>query len=228
MIKHHPKSELLNAFVLGELPASVSAAVAIHVEMCPCCQDKVAQLTEAQASQFFSSELPQEDDQLIGMMDTIIDDDLSDMLGDITSDESLSPVPEIQVAETQEIKGMAYQLPTALRNVDMNSWFNIGKLSRAKLEIEDGPIHTHLLHIDKEGEVPTHTHKGFELTLLLEGSFEDEMGTYHKGDFIWLDGEHTHQPITKEGCLCLTVVNDALHFTQGFSKLLNPIGNLIY
>nr|WP_225310853.1 hypothetical protein [Vibrio fortis] len=31
------------------------------------------------------------------------------------------------------------------------------------------------------------------------------MGEYHKGDFIWLDGEHTHQPFTKEGCVCLTV-----------------------
>ncbi|MFQ3312714.1 MAG: putative transcriptional regulator, partial [Colwellia sp.] len=30
------------------------------------------------------------------------------------------------------------------------------------------------------------------------------------------------------GCLCFTVANDALHFTQGINKLLNPIGSFIY
>jgi putative transcriptional regulator len=64
--------------------------------------------------------------------------------------------------------------------------------------------------------------------LLLEGSFEDEMGSYHEGDFIWLDGKHTHNPVTKEGCLCLTVASDSLHFTQGLTKMLNPIGKFIY
>jgi putative transcriptional regulator len=54
------------------------------------------------------------------------------------------------------------------------------------------------------------------------------MGTYHEGDFIWLDGKHTHNPITKEGCLCLTVASDSLHFTQGLTKILNPIGKFIY
>jgi putative transcriptional regulator len=76
--------------------------------------------------------------------------------------------------------------------------------------------------------VPEHTHKGFELTLLLDGEFEDEMGKYVKGDFICLDSAHKHSPQTTQGCLCLTVVNDALQFTKGMSKLLNPFGNLIY
>jgi len=43
-----------------------------------------------------------------------------------------------------------------------------------------------------------------------------------------LDGRHNHTPKTIEGCLCFTVVSSALHFNKGISKLLNPIGNLIY
>ncbi|MGO3300382.1 MAG: ChrR family anti-sigma-E factor, partial [Pseudoalteromonas sp.] len=42
------------------------------------------------------------------------------------------------------------------------------------------------------------------------------------------DGTHQHSPQTKNGCLCFTVVSSALHFNKGLSKLLNPIGNLIY
>ena len=105
---------------------------------------------------------------------------------------------------------------------------NLGKISRARLDFEDDAHHTSLLHIDKDGQVPCHTHKGFEITLLLEGSFEDEMGVYNKGDFIWLDGNHTHQPATKEGCVCLTVSSDALYFTKGVSQLFNPLGKYIY
>ena len=110
----------------------------------------------------------------------------------------------------------------------MGKWTHLGKINRAPLILGEGEVHTHLLRIDPGGVVPEHTHKGFELTLLLEGEFEDELGTYVKGDFICLDSTHKHSPKTQKGCLCLTVVNDALHFTKGMSKLLNPIGSLIY
>ena len=45
MIKHHPTFELIQAFVNGELPASLSAGIAMHAEMCPKCQHQIAQLT---------------------------------------------------------------------------------------------------------------------------------------------------------------------------------------
>jgi putative transcriptional regulator len=96
------------------------------------------------------------------------------------------------------------------------------------VQLDENEIHTNLLHIEPGGSVPEHTHKGFELTLLLEGSFVDEKGTYVKGDFILLDGNHQHHPVSEGGCLCYTVANDAMHFTQGINKLLNPIGSFIY
>jgi putative transcriptional regulator len=64
--------------------------------------------------------------------------------------------------------------------------------------------------------------------LLLDGEFSDDQGDYVPGDFIMLDAENTHQPISEKGCLCFTVANDSLHFTQGINRLLNPIGTFIY
>jgi putative transcriptional regulator len=223
MIKHHPKTELLEVYVSGELPASLSAAIAIHADMCPECQRKIAAMTEYNASSTFEEAFLhtfQVDDS-----DTNIDFD--QMIAEITADSDIALAND-DVAVTLNIKGNEYQLPRALRHMPIGSWNSIGKLTRARVNLEEGEIRSSLLKIHPGGSVPEHTHKGFELTVLLSGSFKDEMGEYVPGDFIMLDGKHTHHPVSERGCLCFTVANDAQHFTQGINRLLNPIGTFIY
>ena len=229
MIKHHPNAAILKDFVDGTLADSVSLIVSSHVELCEHCQQQVSMLTAQAADSVFESDtsvLQLSDSQ----MDAFLSDDGEfdfDAIAQITADSSqaIEVTPEVQqvtVADT------TFTIPRALNSVARKDWMNLGKISRARLDFDDEAHHTSLLHIDKDGQVPCHTHKGFEITLLLEGSFEDEMGVYNKGDFIWLDGDHTHQPATKEGCVCLTVSSDALYFTKGVSQLFNPLGKYIY
>ena len=229
MIKHHPNLNMLKSFVGGSLADSVSLIVASHVELCEHCQQQVNQLTAEAANTVFDTdnlEFPLGHREI----DTFFSDDVEfdlNAIESITADlsQSVEMEPEIQkvtVAKT------TFTLPRALNSVALKDWISLGKISRARLDFDDESHHTSLLHIDKNGQVPCHTHKGFEITLLLEGSFEDEMGVYNKGDFIWLDGKHTHQPETKEGCVCLTVSSDAMHFTKGVSQLFNPLGKYIY
>ena len=229
MIKHHPNSAILQDFVDGNLADSVSLIVASHVELCEHCQKQVSMLTAQAADLAFESdslELKLSDSEI----DAFLVDDGEfdfDAINQITAD--LSQAVEVAVEAQQEtVYNTTFTIPRALNSVVRKDWMNLGKISRARLDFDDESHHTSLLHIDKDGQVPCHTHKGFEITLLLEGSFEDEMGVYNKGDFIWLDGEHTHQPATKEGCVCLTVSSDALYFTKGVSQLFNPLGRYIY
>lgn len=252
MIKHHPKLELLQSFANGELPASLSAGIAIHAEMCPICREKIDQITEQIAEKHFEiSVMDSSIDEFIERHEnqsltntnianvnlvefegtsSIDDKIIKMMIDDITANTnvestSLSPVKPVN---TLNFKGIAYSLPNVLKNMDIAKPTNIGKLSRAKIQLDEGEIHTNILHIEPGGSVPEHTHKGYELTLLLAGSFSDDKGEYVAGDFIMLDNTHTHKPISENGCLCYTVANDALHFTQGINRLLNPIGSLIY
>jgi len=230
MISHHPKHELLSAYVEGVLPASLSAAIAVHADLCEICAQNIKHLTDKLADNFFSPEstaYSSYSDKIASDMRPTKHPSYTDMIASITHDDSIVDLPNEAPLEI-EIKGSTYKLPTALRSMSMMGWQKMGKLSRSRLNLNEGSLHSSLLHIEKKGGVPQHTHKGFELTLLLEGSFEDDMGTYTKGDFIWLTNNHTHTPYTKESCLCLTVADDALQFTQGFSKLLNPIGAFIY
>ena len=236
MIKHHPNAAILKDFVDGTLADSVSLIVSSHVELCEHCQQQVSMLTAQAADSVFESDTSAFENDTARLklsdseMDALLSDDEEfdfDAIDQITADSSqaIEVTPEVQqvtVADT------TFTIPRALNSVARKDWMNLGKISRARLDFDDEAHHTSLLHIDKDGQVPCHTHKGFEITLLLEGSFEDEMGVYNKGDFIWLDGDHTHQPATKEGCVCLTVSSDALYFTKGVSQLFNPLGKYIY
>lgn len=216
MIKHHPNDTLLSQFVEGNLPASISIAVAAHVEMCPHCQQKTEKLEAQEAKTHLSGE-----------QEIIVDSDLEAMMNFITMDPSLDEVKEY-VQPSFTYLDREVQLPRAIANVDRSGFAGVGKVSRSRLLLDDGELRSSLLQIEAEGEIPEHTHTGFEITLLLDGDFEDEAGEYVPGDFIWQDGQHNHSPRTKSGCLCFTVVSSALHFNKGISKLLNPIGNLIY
>ena len=229
MIKHHPNAAILEDFIDGTLADSVSLIVSSHVELCEHCQQQVSMLTAQAADTVFESDssgLQLSDSE----MDAFLSDDREfdfDAIAQITADSSQA----IQVtyeAQQVTVADTTFTIPRALNSVARKDWMNLGKITRSRLDFDDESHHTSLLHIDKDGKVPCHTHKGFEITLLLEGSFEDEMGVYSKGDFIWLDGEHTHQPATKEGCVCLTVSSDALYFTKGVSQLFNPLGKYIY
>lgn len=220
MIKHHPKLELLQRFVHGDLPASLSAGITIHAQMCPQCSELIQQLTEQAASDSFDTDN--------AVMDCSIGDlDIDAMIDAITLSDDIDTLVN-KPAVTMTFREITYTLPNAIANMTYGKTANIGKLARARIMLDEGEIRTSLLHIEPGGGVPEHTHNGFELTLLLEGSFDDDDGHYVAGDFILLDGRHQHNPISEQGCLCYTVANDSLRFTQGINKLLNPIGSFIY
>jgi len=216
MIKYHPNKLMLQAFSAGELPTSLSIAMSAHIELCTTCSNQISEI-EASLSNDAWQDCP---------VETV---DFGDMLQDIMnqpSDENKNNTPLPKA--TTKVANSVFTLPTAFRSFDDLKWSGFGPVTRARIINDEKNVRSSLLHIAPKGKIPTHRHKGFELTLLLSGSFTDEMGSYHPGDFIWIDGELDHSPYTEEGCLCYTVQNAPLHFIKGMSKVLNPLGNLIY
>ncbi|MBU2882435.1 ChrR family anti-sigma-E factor [Psychrosphaera sp. B3R10] len=229
MINHHPSLDILQSYVKAELPASITVAVSLHVDMCATCKA----IVDAKTAEVADVELATQDNVTDGEFETQMPSgtepelDLENMLNAITQDDSLARM-EPTAQKFFEAGNKTLPIPRALSNINFGDWLNLGKLSRSRMEIPDGNLRSSMLYIGAGGEVPHHTHNGFEITLILDGSFTDEMGSYGVGDFMWLNGEHKHQPETVEGCLCYTVVSDSLHFSHGVSRLLNPIGRLIY
>ncbi|MEE4244321.1 MAG: ChrR family anti-sigma-E factor [Kangiellaceae bacterium] len=234
MIKYHPTPQMLTSFAAGELPASLSIAVSIHSSMCSDCQENIDAETARLAEKEFTAATIGSDGAFEGEQNTLVvdayefaEEQMAEIIANITADNDITE-QNVNKQSSIKIGNETVVLPQPLANVSMGNWNSLGKLSRSTLNLNEDHIHSHLLNIEPGGEVPAHTHKGFEVTLLLKGSFKDEMGEYNKGDFILLDGAHNHTPYTESGCLCFTIADDALQFTQGIHKLFNPIGNYIY
>lgn len=70
---------------------------------------------------------------------------------------------------------------------------------------------------------PHHSHKGMEITLVLDGAFSDETGQYHRGDLIVTDETHDHTPTACKmmGCTCLVITTAPIKL-KGIASLLNP------
>ena len=137
MIKHHPNSELLSAHVNGHLPASLSAAIAMHNELCPVCTHKVNNMTDEQAELSFEQTAHQSIEKDIGL-DTI---DIEQMIEAITCDDSITRNAE-DVPITITLKDQNYKLPRAIQHMPMGKWHSFGKLTRARIELDEGNIHS--------------------------------------------------------------------------------------
>ena len=83
-----------------------------------------------------------------------------------------------------------------------------------------------LLRAQPGVSIPQHTHRGVEMTLVLQGCLEDGGIAYRRGDVAINDEEDDHRPrvLGDEVCYCLIVQRGDLHFTGPFSRILNFLG----
>lgn len=240
MIKHHPQQDLLVSHANGVLPLSMAIAVSAHCALCETCREQLALLTEQAANSALNPDgahaakhIDQESIHTahINAEHTQATNvpvmDIDAMLAQIMAQPAATDVPNNAPLDVQ-VKQQHYTVPSVFRQHLARPWQILGKVSRMRFDVDEMNTRASLLHIDAQGEIPQHTHKGYELTLLLAGAFSDLNGDYVPGDFIVLDSQHHHSPKTVDGCLCYTVLDAPLHFTKGLSKLLNPIGELIY
>jgi RNA polymerase sigma-70 factor, ECF subfamily len=105
--------------------------------------------------------------------------------------------------EARAVRIMLQSLPEEQRQIVYKVYF-------------EGKSHT---EIAARKELPVHTHRGNEYTLVMAGSFSDA-----SGDFILADTHVTHQPRAweREDCICFAVMDAPLKMTGFFGRLLNP------
>lgn len=85
-----------------------------------------------------------------------------------------------------------------------------------------------LLKIAPGKSMPVHSHGGSELTQILKGAYDDELGHFGPGDMADLDSDIEHQPVTSPGvpCICVAALDGPLQFRGWLARKLQPLVGL--
>ena len=218
MINFHPTSQQIEQFSAGNCESATALMISAHIDMCGVCRSRSQQYLECFKIEAMSDEIP-------------LGSEFKDMLDKIT----LLPVAEQKIIYTKptlELDGRHFALPRALQRFTSKTgnWSRlVDKLWQAPVELGDMGKGT-FIYMEKGGRVPEHTHRGSELTLVIDGQYSDGLADYDCGDFTLMDGTNKHQPHSEadEGCLVFTIVDKPLHFTSGLARLLNPFSHLFF
>lgn len=211
-------SGLLAEYALGGLTKPVSVLVASHLELSPQGQAWMRDL-ELMHKVVRKPNAPTE----LHVFDQI------DPIAFADGDAALGSVFAAIDAEEKARAKTAAGMPEALENflgmaVTDVPWKKVlPGFAEHKLPDVDG-CEVSLLRIDGGKTMPVHTHHGSEITLVLQGSFSDQNGTYGVGDIAYADNEINHKPVAEPGeaCICFAVVDAPLELTGPIGRLMNP------
>ncbi len=215
MINHHPSTELLLSYVAGNLAPGFSLAVASHASMCSDCRKRIAHGESIGGALLYSME-PAEvsEDALEEVLARIETGCLPGDNGDHITLHGKSEAPD---PLRSFVPGAFDDLP----------WRTLAPgMKHIRLPVdEDSAAKVRLIRLAPGVATPAHSHRGHELTLVLKGSFSDELGRFGPGDIQETDASVSHQPMadTGEDCVCLIVTDAPLKFDNLVGKILQPI-----
>lgn len=212
MITHHPDARLLTEFSSGTLPLAQSACVSLHLKYCELCQRSHRQLQQLGSALFDKLPPQQVDDSL-----------LQSVMARLDEQPPLSYAPVTESGTDGGYPALVQRLMAG--NYEDLDWKRVNSaLSISHLRTGDAHNEFALYHIKAGKSIPKHTHRGTELTLVLDGSFSDEEGVYQEGDFLMRDAEHVHTPTASQvgDCVCIGVLDAPIQFTSWNYRPLNP------
>jgi putative transcriptional regulator len=219
---HHPGEDLLLSYAAGSLSEAAGLAVATHLALCPDCRRQVGQW-EAIGGELLETVEPS----------TVSEALFSRVMSGIASPEvspAAAPRPNAALSNATPTAsgGTIPVLPEPLRSwlgTDLAGvrWSRVmNGVDEVRIPCQGGTAR--LLRIRSGKAMPRHTHRGTELTLVLNGAFADSAGHFGRGDFAATDGTVDHVPVADPGadCICLAVTDAPLRLTGMLGRLLNP------
>jgi len=206
--RFHPPSELLVAYAAGTLAEPQALLVATHLSLCPGCRDAAGALDAvggALLDRLAPAEVaPEALDAVLARLDEPMP----------ASAPPSSPDPVLPAP-------LRAYVGRGLRDI---AWKRLGRgVEEFVLPIPkvDG-CSSRLIRVGAGRRIPTHTHDGDELTLVLAGGFSDRSGRYARGDVCAADPSVEHRPVADADgpCVCLVVTEGRLRFSGPFGRIL--------
>lgn len=221
-IRHHLDEATLFSYTAGSLTNAMATVVATHLSLCAECRARAANL-ETLGGVMLESLQPE----------SCSEDLLDNLLGAIDVDEPQIDIGEKNVArdrdaevEEKPVADVPYPLSEMLpAPLEQLEW----KRMAPGVHYYDLPAvgsgACRLLQLAPGRSVLPHSHNGNELTLILRGSYTDDLGRFAAGDIADLDDEVSHQPLvdSDEPCICLVATDAPLKFQTLLGRLIQPM-----
>lgn len=210
---HHPKIDTLADFAAGRLDEARAVVISTHVAQCAQCAEAICDF-EAMGGHLLETTPP------VDMAPDALEKILA--RADSSANVVLPHTPALDAGPEKRLPLSAY----LKGDIDDVKWRPVAPgLSQSVIEAQgyrSGVLR--LLKIESGTKMPRHTHKGEELTLILRGAYEDEVGTFGVGDLADLDGDQTHTPmaIGNEPCICLIATSAPLAFKTIAGRIAQP------
>lgn len=224
-IRHHPKTETLGDYAAGRLDEARAVVIATHAALCSACAKAIAGFEAVGGAMLEDAEpvdlAPDALEKILKRADAganvvLPETPAGDKVGEGRQNDKTGGRPEKRLPLSAYLDG-------AIDDVD---WKPVAPgLSQSVIPAEGyRPGVLRLLKIAPGVQMPKHSHKGEELTLILRGAYEDEIGEFAVGDLADLDGDHTHTPraIGEEPCICLIATAAPLKFKTLMGRIAQP------
>ena len=205
-IRHHPPEELLIDYAGGGASEGEATLIAAHLAACPECRGAIGMCEEIGGA------------LLQGLDPAPLPADLLDRT--LSGLQHLPPDDPPPSRPATGLPGfLADRVGPDLAKVP---WRGIGE--RGVYEIPGCP-ESEQLWLVRAGAGQAglkHLHVGDEWTVVLEGGFRDDEGTYTTGDFMIVPAGTRHQPIADMtgSCVCLFLLRAPLRFTNPVVRAL--------
>ncbi len=214
MINHHPPLELLFDYATGSLPEPVALVVASHASLCARCREEV-RCVESIGGALLDSVEPM----------AVDDGALEAVMARLEEPEVAAARPLAAIDPDTAKVAPEPLLPYLGRGLAHLAWRGVGRMfDEVPLKMTVKGFKATLMRLRPGAEMPVHTHRGTEYTLVLAGGFKDNGDQFARGDFAFKDSSDEHRPVVDhdESCLCLVVLDAPVKLTSAMGRLVNP------
>lgn len=207
-IKHHLTQSVLMGYAAGSLPEAFNLMVAAHVSLCDTCRAEVESYDAVGGEVFEHAQY----------------DDVALSPGSFAATMALiaGGAPDAPVMA----RANGSVLPGPLQDYvggDLESvkWRSIGLGVKQAILPTSRDASARLLFIPAGTAMPDHGHHGTEMTMVLQGAFQDEDDYFARGDVEVADSDLHHTPVADihEDCICLAVTDAPLQFEGLLPKI---------
>jgi putative transcriptional regulator len=210
MIAHHPDEALLLAYASGAADEATSLIVATHLHYCVFCRMRTRGMETLGGS--------------------LLEDLPPQPLAAGALEATLAKLDQVKPYERPRREPSRDGTPGVLRSYlggDLRDvrWRKMGPhLSYAPL-FRRGSVAARLLRGVPGADSGTHSHRGVEYTLVLQGGYTDVTGSYAPGDLQVMDSGQRHNPVADPGedCVNLAVTTGRLKFDSLIQRIAAPL-----